>query len=169
MKREVSLQLKNRWLVLVAAALCALSATAQAVPPISEDAVLSKVSGKAGEVVPVSIELAVPGAVALQLELRFDPTQLQLAETSGTAIEIAPGKHMSVYHVSRGLARLVVFGHDLDSLPMGRLGDVRFRALTDTQGASVEVINRMVSDASGHAMETQVRNGAILGLGGGEP
>jgi hypothetical protein len=161
----VDLKPRKCWLGLLVA-LCALPATAQALTPGSEEAVLSKLSCKAGDVVPVPIAVAVPGAVALQLDLRFDPAQLALAETSGTAIEITPGKQMRVYHVSRGLARLVVFGHDLAALPEGALGDVRFRALTDTSETPIAAPHRTVSDASGHPMATQVRGGVIVGMAG---
>ena len=116
----------------------------------------------ADEDVQIPIELVGRGAVALQFEIEYDQDLLELRGGEITYDTKKHGKRMTVRHLTGGRARVVVFGHNLQPLPEGLLGRVRFRARDWSAGTALEAKNCEAVDAGGRDLSAAVRNGRIL-------
>ena len=102
-------------------------------------------------------------AVALQLDLVYDPQVMELRGGTASPATEAAGKEFTVRHLTAGRARVVVFGSSEDPLPSGELGWVTFHPLKKKVVATeVYAVKRRAPDASGHAMITRVKSGEIL-------
>lgn len=113
----------------------------------------------------VSIEVTKGKAVALQLDLVYDPQVMELRGYTASPATEAAGKQFTVRHLTAGRARVVVFGLNLDPLPAGELGRVTFHPLRKKVAATeVYAVKRRAPDASGHRMATRVKSGEILVL-----
>jgi len=162
-KREVCPKLTRLLLALAAALLIAVPVLAQESDTHAE--VLQRLSCQAGDEIPVAIEIAAPEAVALQFDLEYDPEMLELDHVSGEIFEIAPGCTMSIHHLRSGLARVVVFDANLETLPQGPLGDVRFRAIATTDETPLRAVRRIVASSGGLELDTRVARGVIVVAG----
>lgn len=101
-------------------------------------------------------------AVALQLDVVYDPQVMELrGGTASPAVEAA-GKRFTVHHLTAGRARVAVFGSHRDPLPAGELGTVTFHPLRRDVETEVFAVHRHAADASGHGMATRVTGGEIL-------
>lgn len=125
------------------------------------------------ERVPLGSTLSVPvgveggRAVALQFDLAFDPELVELTGgTTGPAAQRA-SKELTVRPVARGVARVVVYGANLDPLPSGSLGAVTFRVLRPASRVEFRAVERAAPDAAGRELPTAVRPGSIAIRGGG--
>jgi hypothetical protein len=113
----------------------------------------------------VTIEVNKGKAVALQLDLVYDPQVMELQEGKASPATEAAGKEFTVRHLTAGRARVVVFGPSMDPLPAGALGTVTFHPLRKKVVATeVYAVKRRAPDAYGHAMATRVKSGGILVL-----
>jgi hypothetical protein len=113
----------------------------------------------------VAIEVNAGKAVALQLDLVYDPQVMELRGGTASPATEAAGKQFTVHHLTAGRARVVVFGSSEDPLPAGELGWVTFHPLKKKVVATeVYAVKRRAPDALGHAMTTRVKAGEILVL-----
>jgi hypothetical protein len=111
----------------------------------------------------VAIEVHAGKAVALQLDLVYDPQVMELRGGTASPATEAAGKQFTVSHLTAGRARVVVFGSNMTLLPSGELGTVTFHPLKKKVVATeVYAVKRRAPDASGHAMITRVKSGEIL-------
>lgn len=114
-----------------------------------------------GAAITVPVKVAGRGAVALQFDLQFDAAAVELdGGTTGPAA-LQAGKELTVRPVSRGVARVVIYGANLDILPEGDLGAVRFRALGKAPGLRFLALRRASPDAAGRELPSTVRPGLI--------
>jgi hypothetical protein len=116
----------------------------------------------------LAIELGTGKAVALQLDLVYDPRVLEVRGGTASAAAEAAGKQFTVRHLAAGRARVVVFGPNLDPLPAGELGTVTFHPLRRAVATEVFAVERRAADAAGRAMATRVEAGEIQVLEHGE-
>jgi hypothetical protein len=138
-------------------------------PRPSDDLFYAAQRVKGGEVVVVPLGFDGKGAVALQFDLVFDPTLVEISTTTTSAATTGAGKQLSVRPVARGIARVVVYGANLDPLPSASLGSLRFRALRDASVALFRAQEVAAPDAAGRELAIAVRPGRIASLGGGLP
>src|SRR5262245_50232939 len=69
----------------------------------------------------VTIAVTASKAVALQLDLAYNPRLMELRGGTASAATEAAGKQFTVHHLTAGLARVVVFGSNMNRLPEGEL------------------------------------------------
>ena len=130
-------------------------------PPLGPD-VLQIVSADVGAHVGVPIRIVPERAVALQFDLEFDPDVLELQGGSNAPEMVRASKELTVRRVRRGVARVVVFGFNLDPLPKGTLGEVQFRVIGEAKRSEVLAVRRAAPDAEGQDQETSIRDGQII-------
>ena len=116
----------------------------------------------------LAIEVSASKAVALQLDLVYNPRLLELRGGTASPATEAAGKQFTVRHLTAGRARVVVFGSNLTPLPAGELGTVTFRRLRRKDSTEVLAVRRHAADAAGHAMPTRVQAGGLLIMGHGK-
>ena len=116
----------------------------------------------AEEEVQIPIELVGHGAVALQFEIEYDQDLLELRGGETTYAAERHGKKMTVRHLTGGRARVVVFGYNLEPLPEGVLGTVRFKTRDWSAGTALRAKGCEAVDAGGRDLSAAVRNGRIL-------
>jgi hypothetical protein len=133
-------------------------------PPDLRD-VLQVVTPRVGAAVSIPIRVTSGGAVALQLDLEYEPELLALEQGTTAPPAAGAGKALTARPVRRGVARVVVFGTNLQPLPPGLLGEVRFRAVGSARLTPVRAVRRAAPDAEGRDLATTVRRGEIV-IGG---
>jgi hypothetical protein len=130
-------------------------------PPPKVEPMLMEASVREGELVEVPIAIDRTDAVAVQMDVVFDPAQLELKHNLRRKIDGAT-KEFTVTHLTAGRARVVVFGMDLEPLPSGVVGKVPLVALKAASDVQVKVENSVVADRRGAMREHEFAGGKLM-------
>ncbi len=117
---------------------------------------------RAGAAITVPVHLAGQSSVALQFDLEFDADTLELTGAEAAPGLRAVGKALTARPLGRGVARVVVFGQNLDALPSGLQGTVRFRATRGAKVTAFRAVRRAAAAADGRELASHVRPGRIV-------
>jgi hypothetical protein len=120
-----------------------------------------------GTAITVPVRVAGRDAVALQFDLLFDAASVEISGSATGPAALRAGKELTVRPVTRGVARVVVYGANLDALPEGNLGSVQFHVVRHVPGLRFFAVRRAAPDAAGRALPSAVRPGLITIGGGG--
>ncbi len=113
------------------------------------------------EDVDVGLRIDPRSAIALQFVLEYDPDALLLVGVNASPATKRASKELTARPAGPGRARVVVFGFNLETLPDGTLGQVRFRGVSDVKRTEVRAVQVLVSDAAGEELPTAVPDGRI--------
>ena len=132
------------------------SAPASVVEPV-----LARASMRAQQRLEVPIRIQKTEAVAVQMDIVYDPDALELEHNVRRSV---PGgdKEFVVTHLGKGRARVVVFGMNLDPLPGDFMGAVPLVARRAAKDVEVRVENCVVSDRRGRMLEHEFSDGELV-------